>query len=25
LTLRDGAVVWDLNGIASQDWDKMGR
>jgi dihydroorotase len=23
LTLRDGAVAWDLNGLASEQWDKM--
>jgi dihydroorotase len=23
LTLRDGAVVYDLNGIAAEAWDKM--
>jgi dihydroorotase len=21
MTLRDGKVVWDLNGLASEDWD----
>jgi dihydroorotase len=25
LTLRDGRVVWDLNGITRQDWDKLGN
>jgi dihydroorotase len=25
LTLRDGAVAWDLNGLASQDWQKLGK
>ncbi len=24
LTLRDGKVVWDLNGISREDWDKLG-
>jgi dihydroorotase len=24
LTLRDGRVVWDLNGITRDDWDKLG-
>ncbi|HWQ55059.1 MAG TPA: amidohydrolase/deacetylase family metallohydrolase [Bryobacteraceae bacterium] len=24
LTVRDGLVVWDLNGITRQDWDKLG-
>ena len=24
MTIRDGAVVWDLNGITRQDWDKLG-
>jgi dihydroorotase len=24
LTLRDGKVVWDLNGITREDWDKLG-
>jgi len=23
LTVRDGAVVWDLNGLASEPWEKM--
>lgn len=23
MTLRDGKVVWDLNGMAAEDWDKM--
>src|SRR5437762_14137738 len=23
LTLRDGKVVWDLNGLAAEDWDKL--
>ena len=23
LTLRDGQVVWDLNGLAAPDWDKI--
>jgi dihydroorotase len=22
LTLRDGAVLWDLNGLAGDDWEK---
>jgi dihydroorotase len=25
VTLRDGAVAWDLNGLASQDWQKLGK
>ncbi|MGH9720628.1 MAG: amidohydrolase/deacetylase family metallohydrolase [Bryobacteraceae bacterium] len=25
LTLRDGLAVWDLNGIARTDWEKLGR
>ncbi|MBI2680675.1 MAG: amidohydrolase/deacetylase family metallohydrolase [Candidatus Solibacter usitatus] len=25
LTLRDGRVVWDLNGITRTDWDKLGK
>jgi len=25
LTLRDGRVVWDLNGITRSDWDKLGQ
>jgi dihydroorotase len=25
LTLRDGRVVWDLNGITKTDWDKLGK
>lgn len=25
LTLKDGAVVWDRNGITREDWDKMGQ
>jgi len=25
LTLRDGQVVWDLNGITRTDWDKLGQ
>lgn len=25
LTLRDGRVVWDLNGITRTDWDKLGQ
>jgi dihydroorotase len=25
LTLRDGAVAWDLNGLASEDWQKLGK
>ena len=25
LTLRDGRVVWDLNGITRDDWDKLGK
>jgi dihydroorotase len=25
LTLRDGRVVWDLNGITREDWDKLGQ
>ncbi len=25
LTLKDGRVVWDLNGLAAVDWDKAGR
>src|SRR5206468_12752012 len=24
MTLREGKVVWDLNGITRQDWDKLG-
>jgi dihydroorotase len=24
LTVRDGKVVWDLNGITREDWDKLG-
>lgn len=24
LTIKDGAIVWDRNGIASEDWDKLG-
>jgi len=24
LTIRDGLVVWDLNGITRQEWDKLG-
>jgi dihydroorotase len=24
LTVRDGMVVWDLNGISREDWDKLG-
>jgi dihydroorotase len=24
LTVRDGLVVWDLNGISREDWDKLG-
>ncbi len=25
LTLKDGKVMWDRNGLASQDWDKLGN
>ncbi|MCS6952615.1 MAG: amidohydrolase/deacetylase family metallohydrolase [Bryobacterales bacterium] len=25
LTVKDGLVVWDLNGITRQDWDKLGQ
>ena len=25
LTVRDGKVVWDLNGITREDWDKLGN
>jgi dihydroorotase len=25
LTIRDGKVVWDLNGIARADWDQLGN
>ena len=25
MTIRDGFVVWDLNGITRQDWDKLGN
>jgi dihydroorotase len=25
MTLRDGQVVWDLNGLASEDWTKLGQ
>ncbi len=25
LTVRDGRVVWDLNGITREDWDKLGN
>ena len=25
LTVRDGKVVWDLNGISREDWDKLGK
>lgn len=25
LTLRDGLVVWDLNGMTREDWDKLGN
>ncbi len=25
LTLRDGKTAWDLNGLASQDWQKLGK
>jgi dihydroorotase len=25
MTLRDGKVVWDLNGMAGEDWDKLPR
>ena len=25
LTLRDGAVAWDLNGLASEDWQTLGK
>jgi dihydroorotase len=25
LTVRDGRVVWDLNGMTREDWDKLGR
>jgi len=24
LTIRDGRVVWDLNGRAGEDWQKLG-
>ena len=23
--MRDGRVVWDLNGITREDWDKLGK
>jgi dihydroorotase len=25
MTVRDGLVVWDLNGITREDWDKLGH
>jgi len=25
LTIRDGLIIWDLNGLARQDWDKLGN
>ena len=25
LTVRDGRVVWDLNGLTREDWDKLGK
>jgi dihydroorotase len=25
LTVRDGRVVWDLNGVTREDWDKLGQ
>jgi dihydroorotase len=25
LTVRDGLVVWDLNGVTREDWDKLGK
>ncbi|MBN8732962.1 MAG: amidohydrolase/deacetylase family metallohydrolase [Acidobacteria bacterium] len=25
MTLRDGRVVWDLNGLSREDWDKLGE
>jgi dihydroorotase len=25
LTVRNGQVVWDLNGITREDWDKLGK
>jgi dihydroorotase len=25
MTLRDGKIVWDLNGIAAEDWDRLPR
>ncbi|MBI1899463.1 MAG: amidohydrolase/deacetylase family metallohydrolase [Acidobacteria bacterium] len=25
VTLRDGRVVWDLNGLTREDWDKLGK
>jgi dihydroorotase len=25
LTVRDGRVVWDLNGITREDWEKLGK
>jgi dihydroorotase len=25
LTIRDGKVVYDLNGITREDWDKLGQ
>jgi len=25
LTVRDGMVVWDLNGISRDEWDKLGK
>jgi len=25
LTLRDGRIVWDLNGLSREDWDKLGN
>jgi dihydroorotase len=25
MTIRDGRVVWDLNGMSSEDWDRAGR
>jgi dihydroorotase len=25
MTIRDGRVVWDLNGMSSEDWDRTAR
>jgi dihydroorotase len=25
LTIKDGLVVWDLNGLTREDWDKLGK